>query len=499
MSEFNERFKELTSDYPYIRFLSAKVDADKFKVTVTAVYKKEYERDYLQSKNKITEVLKRMLPPSTYIEIAAAPVRLVSSEIVKECMDFLRKESVFVFSSLDKDNISVTTADDRPTVQLSLPAAVAEYAEKEKIDSRLSAHLSSHFFADFKTSFIKCEESIEQIREVLTAVVRKPKFSYERPEEGRLISPPDRTAMYGEVINGSATYIGDCIQPEFAVLYGTMTDVRIMEYSPKKPAFEGEKRKFVTFYLDDTTGKMRCVFFPGPKSQGVVKYFVDGSNIIADGWLDYDTRLNDGSLQYRVRHFTGCGRAEFEINNVVRLVDDDYRYVKPEKYVRLTQSSLYDSRSKPLTDEPLVVFQTLTTSRNRYSPGEIMEIGAVKLKNGEIVETFSSLICPHVKMEEKACFEVGLTLSDLAGKPTFEQVIPDFYKFFDGYGLTAFPYDWNIDIISPLLEKLHIPMPTLVEPFKYASVPAIKSARPKNTFRALPLAMGLAGFLVNMR
>lgn len=499
MTDFNERFRELTADYPYIRFLSAKVDADRFKVAVAAVYKKEHERDYIRSKEKIIDILKKLLPPSVYIELNATPVRLVSTEIVRECMDMLRRESVFVFSSLNKDDIVVTTGDT-PTVIVRLPEAVAEYAEQEKLDDRLADYLGAHLFSRFNVAFERKEEDLDKIRNVLNAVVYKPKYSYERPDEGRRISPPQasRTPIYGDPITADASYICDCIQPDFVVLYGTMTDVRIMEYTPKKPTIEGEKRKFVTFFLDDTTGKMRCVFFPGPKTQGVIKYFVDGANVIADGRLDYDARLNDGSLQFRVRHLTGCDRTEFEINKMVRLVDDDYRYVRPEKYTLLTQSSLYGAKRKPRTDDPLVVFQVMTTSQNKYVPGEMMELAGVKIADGEIKETFSSLVRPHAKLEEEKLFFVGLTMSDLAGKPTFEQVIPDFYRFFDGYALTAFPFDRNLNILRPCLEKLHIPMPTLVETTKYADVGDIKAARVRNTYRALPQAMAIAKFLINV-
>ena len=111
MSDFNERFKELTSEYPYVRFLSAKVDADRLKVVVSAVYKKECEKEYIRNKEKIIAIIKKLLPPSTYIELNATPTRLVSTEIVRECLDMLRKESVFVFSSLSKDDIAISTGE----------------------------------------------------------------------------------------------------------------------------------------------------------------------------------------------------------------------------------------------------------------------------------------------------------------------------------------------------------------------------------------------------
>lgn len=495
MSDFNERFTNSTRDFPYIRFLSAKVDADNLKVTVKGVYRKEFENQFLKDRQRITAELKKLLPPSARVELSASAMSYTSSEIVRSVLDYLSRESVFVYSSVTKDDVSVTTGNN-PTLTLIVDEAVGDYIENNGIKDKLQTYLELCTFEKFTVKIEKRADDIEQIKSVLTAVTHKPRFSYERPEEGRTINPGGRTQMHGDVITENAQYICDCIQPGFVVLYGTMTDVKEHEYTPKK-AENDEKRKFKTFFLDDTTGKMRCVFFPGPKSEGLLKYIQDGYNIIASGKLDYDTRLNDGSMQFSVRRFTGCDRAEFEINQVVRLVDDEYRYVMPEKYTYHTQSALYGENKAPLTDEPIVIFDTLTTSVNPSAFGELIEIGAVKIADGRIIETFNSFVRPMGTVSDELRQSLGLISSDLAGKPTFDQVIPDFYKFFDGYSVSAFPYDFNIKVLEFYLEKLHIQMPTTVDLTKYADKTVLKNARPKNTRRTLPAAEAIAKILTN--
>lgn len=46
MSDFNEKFRKLTGDFPYLRFISAKVDTDRLKVTVTPYTKRSMKRSF---------------------------------------------------------------------------------------------------------------------------------------------------------------------------------------------------------------------------------------------------------------------------------------------------------------------------------------------------------------------------------------------------------------------------------------------------------------------
>lgn len=60
---------------------------------------------------------------------------------------------------------------------------------------------------------------------------------------------------------------------------------------------------------------------------------------------------------------------------------------------------------------------------------KIIEIGAVKVKNGEIVETFKKLIDPQIKLTERIVNLTGITDNMLEGKEQIETVIHQFLKF----------------------------------------------------------------------
>lgn len=60
---------------------------------------------------------------------------------------------------------------------------------------------------------------------------------------------------------------------------------------------------------------------------------------------------------------------------------------------------------------------------------KIIEIGAVKVVAGRTVDTFSTLINPGRKLEERIVELTGITDEELKDKPSIEQVFPELLEF----------------------------------------------------------------------
>lgn len=59
----------------------------------------------------------------------------------------------------------------------------------------------------------------------------------------------------------------------------------------------------------------------------------------------------------------------------------------------------------------------------------IIEIGAVKVRNGQIVDTFQQLIDPKQQLEERVETLTGISSKELEGQPTIQEVIPTLKEF----------------------------------------------------------------------
>ena len=59
----------------------------------------------------------------------------------------------------------------------------------------------------------------------------------------------------------------------------------------------------------------------------------------------------------------------------------------------------------------------------------IIEIGAVKVRNGKIVATFQQLIDPKQQLEERVELLTGIASKELEGQPTIQEVLPKLREF----------------------------------------------------------------------
>ncbi len=68
---------------------------------------------------------------------------------------------------------------------------------------------------------------------------------------------------------------------------------------------------------------------------------------------------------------------------------------------------------------------------------EIIELSAVKVKDGNIIDTFDTLIRPDRKIPRSATAVNGITNDMVKDAPTLEQKMPDFLEFIRGYKLVG--------------------------------------------------------------
>lgn len=122
-----------------------------------------------------------------------------------------------------------------------------------------------------------------------------------------------------------------------------------------------------------------------------------------------------------------------------------------------------------LLDNTYVVFDFETTGFNAGGGDSIIEVGAVKIKNGEIIDTYDKLINPGKKLEPHIVRLTNITDEMLSDCPTEEEVIKDFIKWtgdlpmvahnakFDASFLTMAYQKYNLgEYTNPLIDTLQL-------------------------------------------
>lgn len=79
-----------------------------------------------------------------------------------------------------------------------------------------------------------------------------------------------------------------------------------------------------------------------------------------------------------------------------------------------------------------VVFDVETTGLSPTSGDRIIEIGAIRVKNGQIVDQFESFINPQRDIPAEAQAINNITPEMVADAPTSDKILPDFLNFIGG-------------------------------------------------------------------
>lgn len=98
---------------------------------------------------------------------------------------------------------------------------------------------------------------------------------------------------------------------------------------------------------------------------------------------------------------------------------------------------MFDFAEKRPSQTPIVVLDTETTGLQPWLGHRVVEIGALRLENGEAVRSFNQLLNPERPMDPGASAVNGIYDSDLANQPTFSDVAPALLNFVEGALIVA--------------------------------------------------------------
>jgi DNA polymerase III subunit epsilon len=112
----------------------------------------------------------------------------------------------------------------------------------------------------------------------------------------------------------------------------------------------------------------------------------------------------------------------------------------------------------PWRELTYVGFDTETSGKYPLS-AEICEIAAVKWKNGQVIDTFHTLIKPSQPMGAEVIAIHGITNDMVENAPRIEEKISDFHKFIQGTIPVAHHAPFDLGFIAIEFEKAGLTLP----------------------------------------
>ena len=137
-----------------------------------------------------------------------------------------------------------------------------------------------------------------------------------------------------------------------------------------------------------------------------------------------------------------CRTPLYEINKYVEEKTKQY-----ERKVKREEREHRDKRN-------YVVFDLETTGLSSITD-EITEIGAVKVIDGKIVDTFEMLVKPNKRISQKITNITGITNEMVEGKPPIEEVLPQFIEFIGGLPLVAHNVEFDYGFLCENYKNIY--------------------------------------------
>ena len=211
-------------------------------------------------------------------------------------------------------------------------------------------------------------------------------------------------------------------------------------------------KPYFSLSVSDPTGQVRCSYFSKKATVEKVRDLRQGDWVCLTG----DNELFNGSLSFRAKQIDlGKPPAGFVPEaRPSRPVPARYKAVLPAPVSDLVQGTLFGETAVPddVRAREFVVFDLETTGLNTNpamgTMDRIIELGAVKIKDGSICEKLSTFVACPVKLSEEIVNITGITDDMLVGAPPLEDVIADFYKFTAGCALVAHNMAFDFKFIS---------------------------------------------------
>lgn len=160
----------------------------------------------------------------------------------------------------------------------------------------------------------------------------------------------------------------------------------------------------------------------------------------------------------------------------------------------------FDELGRPLRDITFCVVDLETTGGSVQQGSMITEVGAVKVRGGEILGEFQTLVDPHTEIPAFIAVLTGISNSMVASAPSIEEVLPSFLEFAAGTVLVAHNAPFDVGFLRHFCEQQQRPWPDfeVVDTAKLARRVITRDDAPNCKLGSLAKAFG-AGTTPNHR
>jgi len=426
MKNFIEKFNQKTNDkYKDLRLSDIIVSLKEKRAEFNFVVPEEFYDTALNCLIDIKQGIEKSYSTALQIAVSLKKSHFDDSFFINDIISFFDLYPSLK-NTVDKNSFKITK-NSIIHIEISLVESAYVLFESRQIVKELKDYIYSNYCEEIEIAIVQSDQK----EEIALHEHNHNTLIYDDPNSGRYIKATEKEIFLGKKIDSPPMYITDATEPDKIVtIAGKIIAVR--ELTKKNNRNPKNHDNFFKFEIEDATGKMSCLYFPTINQYQKIASLQIATEVIFEGALSLDSYSN--TLVLMARNISLCSLPQdFKINRKKIKTPAKYKTIKPIPFKDTVQGTLFlsneaDESASYLLDKTIVVFDLETTGLHKSSD-KIIEIGAVKIENGKITQSFATLINPQSHIPESATIHNGITDEMVKDAPVIEQVLPDFLLF----------------------------------------------------------------------
>ena len=393
-----------------------------------------------QDKKELVSFVQSLLNLNAKVEVKFKKSYLDEEFIFKSLLSFLSTNYPSIKGFIDLNSLKLTRDFNLIKIKLKLDEEFLKYISEDALKSEAKKYLENNFCSEFALEVIpdKISKEVKLENKVKMAL---PVARY----EVRVVSN-----LFGGEIAPNPEFIKNIkTNKKLVILAGKIENLEKKSYEVKNGKKKGQTKFYYSFVLNDSTGKIESRHFATLSSEKKMDSLTGGSCVLILG----DVEVVGLRQTLYVKALSLCTlpeKIEYKAS-----VSKEYEVVNVEPFSVLLQENLFKTQqtfSDEITKNVFVVFDVETTGLN-FEEDELLEIGAVKIENGNIVSKFSSLIKPSRPIPPSATLINNITNEMVKACPSVGPVIRDFFRYTRGAKLVGYNVSFDQKFILNAARK----------------------------------------------
>lgn len=423
---FQQQFRMKFEDrFSFLNLKNVVVNRAENLCTITFLYPSTHENLTEADKQEITDFLGSILDlQELKLKVKFLKVYLEEKLILKQILQIFEDKFKLLKTYITENNIQIEIGNLDAQVKIKVSPRLSDFFANNKVVAYLGKVLKDSFLTDFVITLQECDDVVEEVD-----IEKVPLKSYgKKAQRYDVMIIKD---IVGENITPKPEYLSYINAPKSAVIVAGFIDkLERHDFVIKKGAKAGQQKAYFTFTITDGKGKIDCMYFCPKKHERDLDALENTMYLLLHG----DVRLG---LTNKLTLYVDKMALASEIEKTEEKETEEEDNSKAVEIVRLgalEQENMFggvDKYNGKIMGKNIVVFDVETTGLDPQSD-QIIELGAVKIENGNIVERFSTFVKPTKEIPYDVTELTGITNEMVDDAPPIEKVIREFYEFSKG-------------------------------------------------------------------